>query len=71
MAENGDLKRGDDRWSSDSVDGDRSWARVIQGVPHGASWIFHRISEEEIDQLQGCFTKVLKLVQAMMEDSRC
>lgn len=70
MAKTGESKRGAGRGSSDSIDGDHSRARVVQGTSHGASWTSHRIFKEEIEQVQGYFSKVLELPHAMMDDSR-
>lgn len=44
--------------------------RVVQGPSWLPSWTSHRILEEEIDDLQHYFLRVLKLLEAIMEDSR-
>lgn len=70
MAGEGDYHRVGGLGSSGLGDDDRSWARVVQGLSHGSSWTSHRIINEEIDQLQSYFSKVLKLFKAMLSDSR-
>lgn len=52
MEGEGPERKEDAQQSSESTDGERSWARVVQGAPRGYSWTAHRISEDEITQLQ-------------------
>lgn len=39
------------------------------GAPWSAAWSSHKISSEEIDQLQAFFSKVLELSETVIEDS--
>lgn len=66
MADKGKLRQGDGQPSVDSVEEDRSWSRDVQGVPR-VSWTSHKLTEEEIDKLQGYFSRVLKLPRSVME----
>lgn len=65
-----------DQWSSREKgppscgDGDRTFASLVQGVPRGSYWTLHRLSLEDIEQLQARFTKVLELPASTVEASR-
>lgn len=69
MATEEDIHHAGDRQSSDSRDGDRTWARVVQDPPRNPSWTSYKISEGEIEELQTFFSRVLEIPEAMMEDS--
>lgn len=64
-----DQLRGGDRGSSESAEGGQSWTRVVHGSLRGPSWTSHGITDGKIDELRSCFSKVLELLEAMMEDS--
>lgn len=65
----GDSSRDAGRGSSDTADGDggRTWSSVAQGTSGGLAWTSHKISEDEVEKLQGFFNRVLKLPSSMMD----
>lgn len=56
--------------SRDRVDGERSWAKVVQGSSRSPAWFSYKISEEDVDHLQRYFSEVLELMGLLLEDSR-
>lgn len=46
----GDSKKGDGQGFSDLIDNDGgcTWAPVVQEIPRGPCWTFHRITEKDI-----------------------
>lgn len=54
-----------------SEDGDQTFAIVVQGAPRGSYWTSHRLSLEDIKQLQARFTKVLELSTSIVDAARC
>lgn len=69
VADDGKLRKDGSR-AFDSVDEERSRSRVMQGFPRNATWTSHRISEEEIEQLQRFFMGVLELPRSELEEAR-
>lgn len=68
----GEPKKDEGQGSSNPVedDGERSWARVVQGTSRGPSWTSHAITEDDIERLQSYFIKVLELPVSMIDEAR-
>lgn len=69
MAEKENPRSTAGRGLQSSDDGERTWARVVQGPSRGPLWTSHKISSTEIDQLQAYFSRVLELPESIMEES--
>lgn len=70
MADSGDQRLEAGKGAQNFRDDDQTWARIVQGAPQGSSWMSHRISLEEIKQLQAYFSRVLELPEVVLDASR-
>lgn len=69
MAEEGYHRREDGHESTDLGERDRMWAHVVHDPSRGSAWTSHKITDNEIDQLQSYFSKVLELLETLLNDS--
>lgn len=69
MVEEGYHRRDDGQDSTSLGERDRTWARIVQGPPRGPSWTSHKITNDEIDQLQSYCSKILELPETLIDDS--
>lgn len=49
---------------------ERSWVQVVQGPSQAPVWSSHKLSEDEIEHLQQCFSKVLVMPGSLLDVSR-
>lgn len=64
----GDHNRVPGHGSSDSVEGDWMWARMVQGPPKGPTWTGS--PRRKLTNSQVYFSNVLELLESLLEDSR-
>lgn len=69
MEKQGFSVSGGGRGSSKAGKGGRSWVRVVQGLSKQPLWTTYKILNEEIDDLQCYFSKVLEFPEIVMEES--
>lgn len=69
MADEGEKRRRRGKESLSSGEWERTLSRVVQGVQQGSSWMSHRLSAEELEQLQAFSSKILELPEAGLEEA--
>lgn len=70
MASSGEKRSDDGKGDRREGDDDRTWSKVVQGASRSLTWTSHRISPEEIEQLQAFFSTALELPATVLEASR-